>query len=193
MSAQQAPHDEWLAQGLQALRARPIETLRAQLTTCCGAARWVDRMLARHPFADVSTMLRDAESIWWDLDESDWLQAFAAHPKIGDVESIRRKYAAQATWSLQEQTGVRGASEAVLQGLAAGNAAYEAKFGFIFLVCATGKSAAELLAILTARLPADRASELRVAAGEQAKITALRLRKWLTEAAQATETGDPSR
>lgn len=138
-------------------------------------------------------MLRDAEAIWWDLDESDWLQAFAAHPKIGDVESIRRKYAAQATWSLQEQTGVHGASEAVLQGLAAGNAAYEAKFGFIFLVCATGKSAAELLAILTARLPADRASELRVAASEQAKITALRLRKWLTEAAQATETGDPSR
>lgn len=181
------------ARGLERIRTWPLASLRARLTTCCGSARWVDGMLAQWPFADVSTLLQAAESIWWSLDEADWLQAFACHPKIGDVDSIRRKYAAQATWSLQEQGGVHGASEAVLHGLAQGNAAYEAKFGFIFLVCATGKTADQMLALLAQRLPQDRPTELRVAAGEQAKITALRLHKWLAEAAQEPEAGAPVR
>lgn len=184
MSAQPEPDSQVAARGLLSLRTWPAATLRARLLTCCGSTRWADAMLAQHPFADVAALLRAAETCWWGLGEADWLQAFSCHPKIGDIDSIRRKYAAQASWSLQEQGGVQGAEEAVLQGLAQGNADYASKFGFIFLVCATGKSAAELLAILRARLPQDRATELRVAAGEQQKITALRLHKWLAEAAQ---------
>lgn len=176
-------------QGLAAIRTWPIERQQARLLTCCGSSRWVQGMLSMQPFSDVETLLRQADAIWWQLDEADWLQAFACHPKIGDIESIRRKYAAQAGWSLQEQQGVQGASEAVLRGLADGNAAYDAKFGFLFLVCATGKTAEQMLEILNTRLPNDRATEVRVAAGEQAKITALRLHKWLQEAAQEQESG----
>lgn len=183
---------DW-ARGLARINAWPSAALRARLTNCCGAARWVDQMAARAPWADVSSLLQQAEQIFATLEETDWLQAFSCHPKIGDVDSIRRKYAAQATWSLQEQQGVHGASEAVLLGLAQGNADYEAKFGFLFLVCATGKTAEQMLALLNQRLLHDRATELRVAATEQSKITALRLHKWLAEAAQEPQAGDHAR
>jgi 2-oxo-4-hydroxy-4-carboxy-5-ureidoimidazoline decarboxylase len=102
------------------------------------------------------------------------------HPRIGDVSKLREKYKATATWSSQEQRGVQEASEEVLQGLADGNREYEARFGFIFLVCATGKSAGEMLALLRERMNNEPEAELRIAAGEQAKITRIRLEKLLT-------------
>jgi 2-oxo-4-hydroxy-4-carboxy-5-ureidoimidazoline decarboxylase len=113
------------------------------------------------------------------MGEADWREAFTHHPRIGDVSKLREKFASTATWSSQEQKGVSGASEETIQALAQGNRAYEEKFGFIFLVCATGKSAEEMLALLRERMPNDAAAELRIAAGEQAKITRIRLEKLL--------------
>ena len=111
--------------------------------------------------------------------ETDWREAFTHHPKIGDVDALREKFASTAAWAAGEQGAVRQASEATLQGLKAGNEAYEQHFGYIFIVCATGKSADEMLALLQARLPHSPAEEIHVAMAEQAKITRLRLEKLL--------------
>ncbi len=155
---------------------------REALTRCCGASRWVEQMLAARLFDSYYELMESAEEIWWSLDEADWREAFAHHPKIGDVDSLRAKYANTKfedtkIWAAGEQAGVEGAAEAVIEGLAAGNAQYEANFGYIFIVCATGKSAVEMLEILQRRLPHEPAKELHVAAREQLKITKLRLDK----------------
>ena len=118
-----------------------------------------------------------AREAWADLTHTDWLEAFSHHPKIGDRASLARRFAATAHLSAQEQSGVDDASAEVLDELAAANRTYEAKFGYIFIVCATGKSAAEMLDLLRARLPNDTGTEIRIAAEEQAKITELRLRR----------------
>ncbi|MBX3015930.1 MAG: 2-oxo-4-hydroxy-4-carboxy-5-ureidoimidazoline decarboxylase [Caldilineaceae bacterium] len=152
-----------------------------KLTRCCGATRWVAQMLARRPFASVDQLRQSADDIWWALAPDDWREAFQHHPKIGDVDSLRRKFASTQTWAAHEQAAVQQASEAVLTGLAAGNLAYEAKFGYIFIVCATGKSAPEMLALLEQRLPNDPSTELPIAAEEQRKITQIRLHKLLEE------------
>ena len=150
---------------------------REALTRCCGASRWVEQMLAARPFDSYYELMESTEEIWWSLDEADWREAFAHHPKIGDVDSLRAKYANTKAWASGEQAGVEGAAEAVIERLAAGNAQYEAKFGYIFIVCATGKSATEMLTILQHRLPHEPSKELQVAAREQLKITKLRLDK----------------
>jgi 2-oxo-4-hydroxy-4-carboxy-5-ureidoimidazoline decarboxylase len=150
---------------------------RAALQKCCGSSRWADQMVARRPFASEADLLAAADQVWQGLSRADWLEAFAAHPRIGDLDSLRRRYAGTASWAAGEQAGVAGATEEVLQGLAQGNADYEAKFGYKFIVCATGKTATDMLALLRQRLPNDPDHELRIAAGEQAKITRLRLHK----------------
>jgi 2-oxo-4-hydroxy-4-carboxy-5-ureidoimidazoline decarboxylase len=150
---------------------------RAAFLRCCGSTQWAERMAARRPFADEAELLAAAMGIWRGLPPADWLEAFAAHPRIGDRDALRRKFAATAEWSASEQAGVTGASEATFQALAEANRLYEAKFGYIFIVCATGKTAGEILALLEQRLGNEPAEELRVAAGEQEKITHLRLRK----------------
>lgn len=159
------------------LNQHDIAAVRIELVKCCASSRWVDGMLAARPFADDNTVLQTAANCWWQLDQSDWLEAFAAHPKIGDVDSLRAKFANTRQWAGGEQAGVAGASEDVLQRLAELNDAYEKKFGYIFIVFATGKSADEMLAILESRLPNNAETELKIAAGEQLKITELRLRK----------------
>ncbi len=111
------------------------------------------------------------------LSDCEWLEAFACHPQIGDMNSLRMKYAGNREWSAGEQAGVNAADEAILQALANGNAEYKEKFGFIFIVCATGKSAAEMLGILESRLPLSYAEEIVNAAREQRKITHLRIDK----------------
>ena len=147
---------------------------------CCGAARWVEGMLAARPFRDVAHLYETAGNLWWLLDPADWQEAFTHHPKIGgDMDELRRKFAQTATWSANEQASVHDANEATLQGLSEGNLAYEAKFGYIFIVCATGKSAAEMLALLQQRFPNALEDEIFIAAEEQRKITFLRLAKWL--------------
>ena len=118
-----------------------------------------------------------ADRLWWELDRSDWLEAFASHPKIGDGVSPRREHAATAEWSNSEQSGTERASPTLLDKLAELNRRYEARFGYIFIVCATGKSAAEMLEILEQRLSHCPDDEIKLAAAEQAKITRIRLEK----------------
>lgn len=148
---------------------------RAMLTRACGASRWVDRMMARRPFGGDARLLRAARIEWFGLTEDDWLEAFSHHPQIGDRASLAARFPATHDLSAKEQDGVGRAGDEVLSALADANQAYLDRFGFIFIVCATGKTAAEMLQLLRDRLPHDRAAELRIAADEQAKITALRL------------------
>ncbi|PIQ27355.1 bifunctional allantoicase/OHCU decarboxylase [bacterium (Candidatus Blackallbacteria) CG17_big_fil_post_rev_8_21_14_2_50_48_46] len=156
---------------------RPLPMLREDLTRCCGSSEWVEQMLQGAPFDSEEQAYRLAEQVADTLSAEDWLEAFSHHPQIGDVDSLRQKFAATAQWASQEQAGSMGASEETLQALAAGNKTYLEKFGFIFIVCATGKSAAEMLTLLQERLENDPEKELGVAAGEQRKITRLRLEK----------------
>lgn len=142
---------------------------RAALAGCCGARRWVEAMLAARPFASDGTLFDAAERVWWGLGREDWLEAFAAHPRIG----ARPDHAA----ARREQVGVDAASPETLAALARLNRDYERRFGHVFLICATGKGADEMLLALEARLANDAASELRIAAAEQAKIVRLRLER----------------
>lgn len=151
----------------------------ARLLRCCGSTRWAQQIATARPFASRQELFDAADAIWWDLDERHWREAFSAHPKIGDIDSLREKYASTKSWSEHEQSGVSSASEQVLERLAEANDEYEDKFGYIFIVCATGKSAEEMLDILEQRLPNDPGDEIEIAAGEQAKITRIRLEKLL--------------
>ncbi len=162
-----------------ALDALPPAAAATELGHCCGARRFAGELVARRPFGSLAGLLEAAEEVQDRFGAEDWLEAFAHHPRIGDVAALRARYASaqSKSWSRGEQAGVAEAGEAVLERLAAGNAAYEARFGYLFIVCATGKSAAEMLAMLEARLGNDPAAELAVAAGEQRKITRLRLHK----------------
>ena len=145
------------------------------LSRACGSARWVDRMMARRPFGGDARLLRAARIEWFGLTEADWLEAFSHHPEIGDRGSLAARFPATHDLSAKEQAAVGQAGDDVLSALAEANAAYRERFGFIFIVCATGMTAEEMLALLRARLANNRATELRTAAEEQAKITALRL------------------
>ncbi len=149
---------------------------REALLRCCGASRWVTWATSRRPFASEAELLAAAEAGWEHFTRQDWLEAFAAHPKIGDLESPGEKGDCPFK-ERGEQSGMAGASDAVLSELAEGNHQYEKRFGHIFIVCATGKTAEEMLALLQARLHNDPETELLVAAEEQKKITYLRLRK----------------
>lgn len=142
---------------------------RAALLQCCGSKRWAEALLARRPLPDREALFSTAESIWWTLDSEDWLEAFHAHPRIGEKKL--------AGWSSQEQNGIHAASAHVLHQLAAGNQEYERRFGWIFLIHASGKSAPDMLGSLLARLTNAAEAELRIAASEQAKITVSRLDK----------------
>jgi 2-oxo-4-hydroxy-4-carboxy-5-ureidoimidazoline decarboxylase len=153
------------------------EEAHVELLRCCGSRRWAGAMTALRPFASEAAVIDASERVWWQLERSDWLEAFAAHPRIGDLDALRARFAATAAWSAQEQAGVAGAPEAVLLRLAEGNRAYQERFGYLFIVCATGKSAAEMLALLEARLASPPEDEFRTAAAEQAKITRLRLER----------------
>ena len=153
------------------------ESLQAELTKCCALQRWVEAMISARPLPDDEEYMKAAGKIWWRLGRDDWLEAFAAHPKIGDVDSLRAKFGNTRAWASGEQSGVAAACETTLQRLAELNREYEDRFGYIFIVCATGKTADEMLAILESRLQNDPEAELKIAAAEQLKITLLRLHK----------------
>lgn len=155
-------------------RAAPDDAARL-LSGCCGSTRWVSRMLERRPFGSSEALQQAAASIWFDLSPDDWREAFSHHPRIGDRDALERRFAATRHLSAREQAGVNDAPDDVLAGLLDGNRLYEAKFGFIFIVCATGRSAAAMLELLRSRLANDLDTELAIAAAEQAKITRLRL------------------
>jgi 2-oxo-4-hydroxy-4-carboxy-5-ureidoimidazoline decarboxylase len=160
------------------LNALSLAEATEALTRCCGAGRWVEGMLARRPFASRAELFRAAEEAWAQLGAEDYFEAFAHHPEIGaNATELRLKFGSTADWASAEQSGAVGASEATLLALQAGNAAYRARFGYSFIVCATGKSAQQMLELLRARLNNTAEAELVIAAAEQAKITHLRLEK----------------
>ena len=167
-----------------------VDDARRTLGRCCGSSRWIEAMLARRPFASTASLHAEAEAIWSTLGREDFLEAFAHHPRIGagtgaDEPVVEREAAggdgagealrATAAWSREEQARVAEAEDGVLRALRAANVAYARRFGYIFIVCAHGKTAAEMLALLESRLAHDPARELAVAASEQARITRLRL------------------
>jgi len=156
-----------------------LDEVQHSLRQCCTSETWVNRMAEGRPYASAEALLLAADRNWLDMTETDYLQAFEGHPKIGDITSLKAKYANTKELASGEQSAVDEASDEVLERLAQGNDAYEEKFGFIFLVCATGKSAAEMVALLEMRLPNDRATELMNAAEEQRKIFHIRLGKML--------------
>lgn len=159
------------AAGLRRLNSMPQQEAESEFLACCGSHEWAHRMAKARPFTDRESMSEIADRIWRDLEPADWLEAFSAHPEIGETGDHR--------WAGQEQSGARGASAETLAALAEANRAYKARFGYIFVVCATGKSAEQMLEILRERLQKDPDAELQVAAEEQRRITHLRLDKLL--------------
>jgi 2-oxo-4-hydroxy-4-carboxy-5-ureidoimidazoline decarboxylase len=152
--------------------------LRETLTKCCGASAWVEKMLRVFPVSDTTVLLAEAEKAWYACEKEDWLEAFCHHPRIGDLSSLEKKYGGGAAqWAASEQSSVNDATQEVLAALAEGNRFYEEKFGYIFIVCATGMSAMEMLVLLKARLLNDPSGELFIAMMEQNKITRIRLEK----------------
>ena len=135
-------------------------------------------MAALFPLAGIDDLWRVAGKVWHECGEEDWLEAFGHHPRIGDLEALKKKYA--GTGASMEQSGALDAPMKILEALAEGNRVYEEKFGYIFIVCATGKCAEEMLGLLRERLGNDPEKEILVAMGEQEKITRLRLEKLLS-------------
>jgi 2-oxo-4-hydroxy-4-carboxy-5-ureidoimidazoline decarboxylase len=164
---------------LEVLNLAGTERAAQLLQQCCSSDAWIAGVLEQRPFTDTRAVHSAADAAWQHLEETDYLQAFAGHPKIGDVNSLKAKYADTKQLAAGEQASLDSANETVISALAAGNAAYEKKFGFIFIVCATGKSAGEMLALLQERLRNSREQELANAAEEQRKIFHLRLEKLL--------------
>ena len=146
---------------------------------CCGSMHWARRMSDARPFGELDHLTKEADQVWWSLTEDDWLEAFRAHPKIGEKKAAAAQSQQAQQWSAQEQSESERAAAETKAALAEGNREYEHRFGFIFIICATGKSAEEILEALKGRLNNDSKTELRVAAEEQRKITQLRLQKLL--------------
>jgi OHCU decarboxylase len=160
-----------------------IDEARRAIQPCCGSGAWAREMVARRPFANENEILAASNEIWLNLEPSDWMEAFHSHPRIGEsrVEAppLESTSAESTAWSLQEQRNVADADDVVKSALAEANREYERRFGHIFIVCATRKSAGEILEILQQRLNNDPQAELLEAAEQQRQITELRLRKWM--------------
>jgi 2-oxo-4-hydroxy-4-carboxy-5-ureidoimidazoline decarboxylase len=148
------------------------------MLSCCGARRWASAMVASRPINDIANLRETADILWRTMEVTDWMEAFSCHPRIGDRAATRASAMSQE-WSRGEQSSVASAPDRVLTELAAGNVEYENRFGFTYIVCATGKSAEEMLTILQKRLSNSRVAELHEAAEQQRQITQIRLRKWL--------------
>ncbi|HVS83729.1 MAG TPA: 2-oxo-4-hydroxy-4-carboxy-5-ureidoimidazoline decarboxylase [Pyrinomonadaceae bacterium] len=159
------------------------ELAEAEFLKCCGSPRWARAMTDARPFEGIDDLLAKADSIWRSLSKGDWFEAFRAHPKIGQKKAAAGQSEQARSWSAQEQSGIENAAADTMAALAAGNQDYEQRFGFIFIVCATGKSSKEMLAILKGRLQNDAETEMGIAAEEQRKITRLRLEKLLNSVA----------
>lgn len=164
---------------LDHLNALHADQAERELLTCCGSREWARRMAAGRPFRDAEEVMDEADAVWWELGSADWLEAFRAHPRIGETKAEAGQTGREQAWSAGEQAGMDDAAAETQRALAEGNREYEARFGHIYIVCATGKSADEMLALLKARLANDPATEIRAAAEEQRKITRIRLEKLL--------------
>ena len=165
---------------LELINRLTADEARDSFMRCCGSRRWSDEMVRARPFESRAALLETAARKWWELSNDDWLEAFAAHPRIGDIDTLRAKFASTAAWASHEQAGAVGAPEAVLKDLAIGNRQYETRFGYLFIVCATGKTAEEMLELLRQRLLNEAETEIKLAAAEQMKITMIRLERIAT-------------
>jgi 2-oxo-4-hydroxy-4-carboxy-5-ureidoimidazoline decarboxylase len=165
---------------LAAWNGAPEAEATEAMLACCGARRWAIAMVAARPIRSVEDLSATADRLWNSVSEADWLEAFACHPRIGERKAVFAP-GRSAAWSQQEQSSMNDTEAAVRANLAEGNAGYEERFGFTYIVCATGKSATEMLAILNRRLNNDREAELREAAEQQRQIMQIRLGKWLIE------------
>jgi 2-oxo-4-hydroxy-4-carboxy-5-ureidoimidazoline decarboxylase len=149
-----------------------------EVLPCCGSRAWAERLAARRPFASTEELFAESDAVWWALPERDWQEAFDSHPRIGQ-QHARAATAESLKWSSEEQRTAMSPDEAVKGALAEGNRLYEEKFGRIFIVCASGRSADEILGTLERRLQNSDEAELKEAAEQQRQITQLRLRRWL--------------
>lgn len=165
-----APQD-----GLEVFNAMPEPQAREALTRCCGSPRWVQAVVEARPFAEPAALWAACGHAEASMTDADHREAFRHHPRIGDLESLRTRFASTAAWAGREQAGASQASQTTLRALAEGNAAYEARFGYLFIVCATGLTGEQMLARLQARLDNDPSTEWRIACSEQARIARLRL------------------
>lgn len=157
----------------------PAPDALAPVLAWCGSRAFADAVVRQRPFADMDALLATADSIWWSLREGDWLEAFACHPRIGEsAASSPRPFSA---WSAEEQSTAHSGANSVLDSISERNREYEARHGFIYIVCATGKSAGELLAILDSRIGNPTEHEIKEAAEQQRQITRIRIGKWLTQ------------
>ena len=157
----------------------PQEEAAREIFLCCGSRTWAASMASKRPMHDEAALLEASDEIWRGLDEEDWLEAFQSHPRIGESHAKKTAAPQSSVWSEQEQRQAASADEAIKLALKWGNREYEQKFGRIFIVCATGKSASEILEILRRRLHNDEATELQQAAEEQRQIMHIRLKQWI--------------
>jgi 2-oxo-4-hydroxy-4-carboxy-5-ureidoimidazoline decarboxylase len=159
--------------------ALPHEEAALEILPCCGSKTWAASMASNRPMDEEAALLAVSDEIWRGLGEADWLEAFRSHPRIGETRAEKDSATQSSAWSAQEQQKAATADEAVKMALKWGNREYEQKFGRMFIVCATGKSASEILEILRRRLHNDEATELQLAAEEQRQIMHIRLKKWI--------------
>ena len=164
---------------LQALNNLASKEAEQWFSQCCAAPKWFEGMAQALPFTDFDSLLKTAKQVWLNCSTPDFLTAFEAHPMIGDVNSLRKKYAATKNMASNEQQGANDADDKTLHDLASANHDYLNRHGFIFIICASGLSAKTMLNALMLRLPNDTATEITLAAAEQIKITLLRLDKGL--------------
>lgn len=169
----------WTDRKLEWLNTLPKGAATEAFITCCGSTRWAEAMVEQRPYASLDALQETADAAWAELGEEDYLEAFSAHPKIGERKARGKQTAKSKKWSEQEQKAASDASKQVLDELLEKNVAYQERHGFIFIVCASGKTADEMLAMLDDRLDNDRATEIENAAEEQRKITNLRLEKMI--------------
>jgi 2-oxo-4-hydroxy-4-carboxy-5-ureidoimidazoline decarboxylase len=158
----------------------PEATAVEEILPCCGSRAWARQISAQRPIEDVATLLATSDRIWLALSTADWLEAFRSHPRIGETRSNLESSARSQQWSAQEQSRATESPEAVKHALTEGNREYERKFGRIFVICASGKSAPDILENLQRRLGNDDAAELHEAAEQQRQIVQIRVKKWLT-------------
>ncbi|MFN8575225.1 MAG: 2-oxo-4-hydroxy-4-carboxy-5-ureidoimidazoline decarboxylase [Candidatus Sericytochromatia bacterium] len=164
---------------IEKLNSLEKNILKEEFFKCCGSNNWVKGLLKESPFNSQEELFNKSDKVWNSLNKSDYLEAFAQHPKIGDINSLAKKFANTKGWAENEQSGVNSANQQVIEELAKYNDIYDKRFGYIFIVCATGKSAQEMLDILKSRIDNDSEKELKIAGDEQNKITKIRLEKLL--------------
>lgn len=162
---------------IEELNNLPTDKVCEAFLKCCGSTSYAKQLASKSPFKNKEELLIISDSIWATCSPKDGLEAFTHHPKIGDIKSLEMKFASTKEWAGGEQAGVNTATHNTLVALAEGNEAYLNKFGYIFIVCATGKTADEMLALLNVRLKNDTETEIKIAMNEQNKITHLRLEK----------------